>query len=198
MVGMLWLSTSLCYSRHTRRKHTTPAGAADRIMYSWKLGNTENFKNWMLSMAESLFRADQCCKCTARLLAGIPCAAEAAHSFRWDAVMRSQLGEMGNLKHISTLKAANLKLIRGNLFWFGFGLGWVFFPTLMPRLAWGTCCYRMWRSAAQEAFPKAWRSASCKHLQGTVKINKINKSFGKNISLQTLEWKPDSSYWSEI
>lgn len=54
-----------------------PAGAAYRIMYSWKLGNTEKFKNWMLSMAESLFRADQCCKCAARLLAGIPCAAEA-------------------------------------------------------------------------------------------------------------------------
>lgn len=67
---------------HTRRKHTMPAGVADRKMYSWKLGNTEKFKKCLLSTAESFFRADQRCKCTARLLAGIPCAAEASHSFR--------------------------------------------------------------------------------------------------------------------
>lgn len=92
---------------HTRRKHTMPAGVTVRRMYSWKLGNTEKFKEWMLSMAESFFRADQRCKCTARLLAGIPCAAEASHSFRWDTVMRSQLGETGRLRHVSTLNAAN-------------------------------------------------------------------------------------------
>lgn len=98
MVQAPWPSTNIYYSNDMRRKPIMPAGAADRIMYSCKLGSTEKFKKWILSMAESLFRAEQRRRCTAHLLAGIPCTAEAAHSFRWDAVMRSQAGWDGKLK----------------------------------------------------------------------------------------------------
>lgn len=59
-----------------------------------------------------------------------------------------------------------------------------FSPSQMPQLAWRAHCWRTWRSAAQGASWTHWRSANNKHLQRTVKINKISKSFGKNVSLQ--------------
>lgn len=73
------------------------------FLWAWKHWNIK------ISMADSCFRAEQRHTCTAHLLAGIPWVAEAAQSFRWDAVMRSQLGETGSLRHASTLSAANLK-----------------------------------------------------------------------------------------
>jgi len=62
-----------------------------------------------------------------------------------------------------------------------------FFPAQMPQMAQGTCCCRTFRSPAQRASPVGHRSANSKQLQGTIKIKKTNKGFGKNISLQSLE-----------
>lgn len=42
--GTRWLSTKFYYFSDMRRKHTVPAGAADRINYSCKLESTEKLK----------------------------------------------------------------------------------------------------------------------------------------------------------